>query len=66
MIRKMRAKLLIATVQYDIGDEEDVIVIRRGSKGTQVYSTMENGKTVLLISDIGQTICEAALGKHNA
>lgn len=65
-MKRMRAKLLLAQAHHDIGDEEDVIVIRRGSKGQQCYSTMENAATVLLLSEMGQVICHTLTGRCDA
>lgn len=64
---KMRAKLLLATVQYDCTDAEDAIVVRRGSKGTQYYSTMETDKTVAMLHEMGVVLCEAPRkARHDA
>lgn len=61
------AKLILAQAHRDIGNEEDLIIIRRGSEGTQCYSTMDNKQTVELLGEMADTICLAQLvGKFNA
>lgn len=57
----MRAKLLLATAHHHIGNEEDVVVVRRGSTGSQCYSTMTNADTMFLLAAVAQTLCESAI-----
>lgn len=59
MTRRQPAKLMLATAHGVVGNEEDLIIIHRGSQGIRCHSNMDTDRVVALLQEFGFAMCQA-------
>lgn len=64
MTRHNPAKLMLAAAHGVVGNEEDLIIIHRGSQGIRCHSNMESDAIVKLLQELGMTLCQAPARKE--